>query len=773
MADKSILREFLVKLGFDIDQAKLKKFTDSVETVTKRVALISVAVEGAALAVAAAVTKIAGEFDDLYFASQRLASSAQNISAFAFGFKQVGVESSSALTALEAFNSFLRSSPGARNYLSQSWNIPLTDANGRVRESTELFSDLTQKVQGLDFWAAKARLGVLGITDERLIYAMKNNSRDMATAVARMKEVDRSIGFDPEKGAKVGYEFTHQVNDLKMVVGELTKKIGLDIAEKLLPLLVKFDKWLTTPKAVQWIEDVLKWVVSLGLQILDAGIKIVNFFVQLDEATGHWSSKLLLLGVALKTSGILDLATSLIAIDPLIGGIVVAVGALAAAFVVLGGDYENWKKTSKSGLGIDWSMWTAQIEQVTSDFQKMWQALDAIVHSPLAQWINNTLIHGALDQLDRLLTSIGAKFKLIADLANRNWKEIPADMARITVADSATLSMKQIHEALGDRASGVDPSNQDNWTPAERAKANRAARAPGIRNPFADNVVGSTDPANQPRVLVGALSDLTQTIKQLMDQLNSGVGDALNPSNDNSTGSPEIGRIAPNASIKKVATLLINAGMTPTGAMAMAAAGYAESHLNPGIVNSIGAAGAWQLYNPAYKAAFRSMFHKRVQDSTIEEQSQFIAHLITTDPKFNRAINMAGSVGSGLKNALHMFENPGPAGERGDWHRAIAGLRASGQSMPKSDRSEAIVDYDTPASYHRSMMDRTPLVNTHLGGDRNHYDNSDHSKVVTLAPKTDIHVYGSDDPSSTGKAVYSEQYRLHGDLLRNAKTMVV
>ncbi|EDX0346413.1 hypothetical protein AB6S11_005465, partial [Salmonella enterica] len=73
------IKDFLVSLGFGIDEAGYEKFESVLADVTANAIKTGLAVEGAALSVVAFTAKIASGLDNLYWASQRTGATVQGI----------------------------------------------------------------------------------------------------------------------------------------------------------------------------------------------------------------------------------------------------------------------------------------------------------------------------------------------------------------------------------------------------------------------------------------------------------------------------------------------------------------------------------------------------------------------------------------------------------------------------------------------------------------------------------------------------------------------
>ena len=103
MADEDTLRSFLVRLGWQVDEPGMKRFTDQLETVTKRVVLLGASIELAAAAVIKGVDMMASKMEALYYTSQRTKQSTANILDFKYALEQVGGSAEEAGALLDKF----------------------------------------------------------------------------------------------------------------------------------------------------------------------------------------------------------------------------------------------------------------------------------------------------------------------------------------------------------------------------------------------------------------------------------------------------------------------------------------------------------------------------------------------------------------------------------------------------------------------------------------------------------------------------------------------
>ncbi|HEY8124530.1 MAG TPA: hypothetical protein VIF88_03810, partial [Methylocystis sp.] len=136
-----VIKEFLVSLSFSKDESGYRKTMDSIESLSKQALALGVALEAAAITSIGVVHRIASGFESLYYASSRVNASAANINAFKYAIANLGGTAEGALSSLENFSRKLREAPGNEALLRQ-WGVQTRDAQGRMRDSTEMMKDL-------------------------------------------------------------------------------------------------------------------------------------------------------------------------------------------------------------------------------------------------------------------------------------------------------------------------------------------------------------------------------------------------------------------------------------------------------------------------------------------------------------------------------------------------------------------------------------------------------------------------------------------------------
>lgn len=330
------IKEFLVGLGFKVDENGLKKFETTIGKATKIAATLGAAAIAAATAVEASVLKIAASMDSLYFASKRTETSVSNIQAFGYAVTQLGGSVQGALGSLEGFAGFLRNTPAGGDFL-KGLGIDTHDSNGKLRDNVDVLTDL-----GLKLAEMRAKTGSNGLSlqyanllgiDEKTMLALEDGS--LVARMHQFTEIQKQMGYNSDEAAKKFHDFEQNgVGPLTAHLETMTSIIGL----ALLPIA----KALT--KVIIGLIDVFAWLdkhtggLTTVIGVLTVGL--LGLFLALSA-----------IGIPVFTAFlplVIELAAAFVAmflpLDALIIGAIalgVALGA-AAAYV-----YNHWDKVKK------------------------------------------------------------------------------------------------------------------------------------------------------------------------------------------------------------------------------------------------------------------------------------------------------------------------------------------------------------------------------------------------------------------------------------------
>ncbi|EFJ8632953.1 transglycosylase SLT domain-containing protein [Escherichia coli] len=394
------IKDFLVSLGFDIDQAGANKFEAVLKGVTANVLKVGAVVEGAALSIVGFTTQIANGLDKIYWASQRTGASVQGIKALGYAASQTGASAESAMSSLEGLAGFMRSNPGAEGFLNRL-GVQTRDASGKMRDTAAIFTGVGQKLNNMPYYRAKQYAQMLGI-DENTLMAMR---RGMNGFTADYQSMLQKTGFNADKAAVQSNKFMTSMRGLTSLFGIMRDKIGSNLAGGLAGSLDSLRRRILDnfPKVEETLTKVIKGVIWLAnaftrmaWRVIQAAGSVIEWWKKLDDGSKKF---LMTIGAILIAWRLLNAAFLKSPIG-LITTLILAIGLLYD-------DYQTWKEGGKSL--IDWSKWQPEIEQAKKVFKWLRDKFLELKDN-LGGWKNTlTILFGFLAgaKLVSMLTGIG------------------------------------------------------------------------------------------------------------------------------------------------------------------------------------------------------------------------------------------------------------------------------------------------------------------------------------------------------------------------------
>ena len=394
------IKDFLVSLGFDIDQAGANKFEAVLKGVTANVLKVGAVVEGAALSIVGFTTQIANGLDKIYWASQRTGASVQGIKALGYAASQTGASAESAMSSLEGLAGFMRSNPGAEGFLNRL-GVQTRDASGKMRDTAAIFTGVGQKLNNMPYYRAKQYAQMLGI-DENTLMAMR---RGMNGFTADYQSMLQKTGFNADKAAVQSNKFMTSMRGLTSLFGIMRDKIGSNLAGGLAGSLDSLRRRILDnfPKIEETLTKVIKGVIWLAnaftrmaWRLIQGAGSVIDWWKRLDDGSKN----------LLKIFGALLVAWRLLN-SAFLKSPIGIITTLILAIGLLYDDYQTWKEGGKSL--IDWSKWQPEIEQAKKVFKWLRDKFLEL-NDNLGGWKNTlTILFGFLAgaKLVSMLTGIG------------------------------------------------------------------------------------------------------------------------------------------------------------------------------------------------------------------------------------------------------------------------------------------------------------------------------------------------------------------------------
>lgn len=321
----NVLREFLVSLGFKIDEVGMKKFTTSVESVSKTVLKLGAEVAAAATGVVAGVKIISSQMENLYYASQRTGATVGNIMALRYAAGQIGLTADQAQGALENFARTLRLNPGSSGLL---------DSLGvKGGDPSERLTSFVEKMKGMQPYVASAYASLFGIDPDTLLM-LENGLPKLEDEKKKYAAKLGAFGIDPDQAAEAGKDFNNSIRAVTDTFNDLWIVIESKLAPVLTPLVAQFEKFAENHagEVAQGIADAVQslanWIQSVNWE--KVGDDITDVYRALGGLKG------ILIGLA--AIQLMPLVTGILNLVSAVGklGAVAAGGAIGGLLKVLG-----------------------------------------------------------------------------------------------------------------------------------------------------------------------------------------------------------------------------------------------------------------------------------------------------------------------------------------------------------------------------------------------------------------------------------------------------
>ncbi|WP_194432980.1 lytic transglycosylase catalytic [Klebsiella pneumoniae] len=444
------LKDFLISLGFKVDEAGARKFDAVVAGTTLKAIELGVKVEAAALSVVAFTAKIASGLDDLYWASQRTGATVEGIKQIGYAVSQVGGSVDGARGSLENLARFMRNNPGAEGFLNRL-GVQTRDASGNMRDMATIFTGVGQRLSSMPYYRANQYAQMLGL-DENTLMAMR---RGIGEYMGQYNAMKKAIGFNPDQAAAASNRFMTSLRSLSEAASMARDKIGSNLADGLAGQIDNLRKKIIEnfPKIEVTITKVIKGILWLGeivgrvaFRIVDGVGDIIEWWGKLDAET---KTLIEVIGGLVVAMRILN-STFWMSPIGLITGLIVALGLLWE-------DYKTWKEGGNSL--IDWEKWQPAIDKakdaITWFRDKLLELKDSVGGWQKSLEILGTFIAGVW------ISKVLGAFGKISGLPIPPWLKLWALYAgyivsdRENIADSAKSSLRYTKRIIGDTLAAI------------------------------------------------------------------------------------------------------------------------------------------------------------------------------------------------------------------------------------------------------------------------------------------------------------------------------
>lgn len=358
------IKEFLVGLGFKVDQAGLSRFASGIASASAKAMALGAAVTAAAGAVAAGIKKIAEEGEHEARLAERFRSTVAAVDTYLDSMSILGLSGEKAEESLRQLDRAIVDTSmgmGRAKKVFEELGIEATDATGKLRPTLDVMAELGEKFKTMERGKQLRVMERLGLDQELLYYF----NTDLAKLSEEISAIDKGAGFSFDKWIAESKTFmvawremTREAEKWKMLFGKWIKGIAVELMPHFRAQLGRMTQGMIDlrrramehlPKVAEALQPMLRGIfkvaeafIRVAMRIGEAVAMIIGWLVKLNDATGGWLAIIAAVAAAWKYLNLAFLATPI--------GALLTLGVAIAALV---DDFLTWKEGGESL--IDWS----------------------------------------------------------------------------------------------------------------------------------------------------------------------------------------------------------------------------------------------------------------------------------------------------------------------------------------------------------------------------------------------------------------------------------
>lgn len=323
------IQEFLVKLGFTVDESSLSKFMGGMDSAAIRIAGFGAAMAAVALEVVHSVEEIAKENKQLALLAVQLKSTAEEVDNFIDTSSILGISSDVTTQSLKNLSGNVADAAmgiGRAKMIFEKMGIAVKDANGQTRGTIEVMNELKEKMQGMDRAGQIRVMERLGLDPKLLL--MFNDALGKTKYIGeQLDKIDVAAGFNLDEAIKQSKNFetswkglSIQINLFKMLFSKMHEAIAVKMMPEIANGVESVSKAMerarlfimdNAKKIEDALEPILMAVVKIGsafMTITGNALKgivaiiepIIDVLKNANDKTDGWIGKIALLTIAWK-----------------------------------------------------------------------------------------------------------------------------------------------------------------------------------------------------------------------------------------------------------------------------------------------------------------------------------------------------------------------------------------------------------------------------------------------------------------------------------------
>ena len=268
-----VMQEYLVKLGYQIDQVSLGKFNGGLTDTSKNILRMGGAVAGVVAAVEASTAAFAYSMRNMYFQSQLAGTSIKNLEAFSYAGKQIGIDAAAMGNAMQSMMRNMRLNPGMEAFIDS-----LTGRVQHGRPADKIMGDVIDKLRLMpEFVGAQYAQQIFGM-DPDTYHLVISQWDSLKQKKEEALDIYAHMGLDPDAAAKEMLDYANSLDRLETRFSALWKVMLIEFS----PQLHALNDLVSG--AIDWWAD---WALGINhVSDLFANFTVKDISKIINDATG-------------------------------------------------------------------------------------------------------------------------------------------------------------------------------------------------------------------------------------------------------------------------------------------------------------------------------------------------------------------------------------------------------------------------------------------------------------------------------------------------------
>lgn len=315
----AVIKEFLVGLGFQVDEAGLKKFDEGIKSASLKVAAFGAASVAAAGAVVAFVGSVANRLDAIGDTADRIGTTAEELMRLQYVATLSGSSAEAAASAMENLGRIAGEAAqgiGRGAKVFADLGLSAKDASGELKPTSQLLAEVGDKIKDLSRQEQVAVLSKLGI-DPSMIGAITGGMQELA---GEFDALYKAAGVDLNQAAEASGAFNDALDRLSMTFDAVKTAVAIKFMPQIARGIDTVRQFLVQnlPKIIGAVQPIFSLIlriaeafITLAARIGSGIATILGWFVKMNDATDGWAGYLLAAAAAWKFLNLSFLATPL------------------------------------------------------------------------------------------------------------------------------------------------------------------------------------------------------------------------------------------------------------------------------------------------------------------------------------------------------------------------------------------------------------------------------------------------------------------------------